>query len=82
VGKELTIFFLHFTFLQRNNFAEIFKNLARYRFENNFVKLLRRTLKHKSNDAKNVDILATNLSVLHNYFDSLTKLFLNLCLNF
>jgi len=28
-----------------------------------------------SNAAKNFDILATNLSVLHNYFDSLIKLF-------
>jgi len=28
-----------------------------------------------SNAAKNVDILAINLNVLHNYFDSATKLF-------
>jgi len=28
-----------------------------------------------SNVAKNFDILATNLSVLHNYFDSSTKLY-------
>jgi len=28
-----------------------------------------------SNVAKNFDILATGLSVLHNYFDSSTKLF-------
>jgi len=28
-----------------------------------------------SNAAKNFDILATSLSVLHNYFDSSTKLF-------
>jgi len=27
-----------------------------------------------SNAAKNFDILATNFSVLHNYFDSSTKL--------
>jgi len=27
-----------------------------------------------SNATKNVDILATSLSVLHNYFDSSTKL--------
>jgi len=26
-----------------------------------------------SNVAKNFDILTTNLSILHNYFDSLTK---------
>jgi len=29
-----------------------------------------------SNAAKNCDILATDLSILHNYFDSSTKLFL------
>jgi len=28
-----------------------------------------------SNATKSFDILATNSSVLHNYFDSLTKLF-------
>jgi len=28
-----------------------------------------------NNAAKNFDLLATNLSVLHNYFDSSTKLF-------
>jgi len=28
-----------------------------------------------NNSAKNFDILATGLSVLHNYFDSSTKLF-------
>jgi len=33
-----------------------------------------------SNVAKNVDILATSLSVLHNYFDGSTKLFLDLYL--
>jgi len=33
-----------------------------------------------SNAAKNFDILTTSLSVLHNYFDSLTKLFLDLYL--
>jgi len=27
-----------------------------------------------NNDAKNFDILATGLSVLHNYFDNSTKL--------
>jgi len=39
--------------------------------QNNFV----RTLKIISNAVKNFDILATNSSVLHNYFDSSTKLF-------
>jgi len=33
-----------------------------------------------SNIAKSFDILATNLSDLHNYFDSPTKLFLDLYL--
>jgi len=32
------------------------------------------TLKIISNAAKNFDILATSLSVLHNYFDRSTKL--------
>jgi len=32
------------------------------------------TLKIMSNATKNFDILATGLSVLHNYFDSSTKL--------
>jgi len=36
--------------------------------QNNFVE----TLKIMSNAAKNFDILATNLSVLHNYFNSST----------
>jgi len=38
--------------------------------QNNFVEIL----KVMSNAAKNFDILATSLSVLHNYFDSSTKL--------
>jgi len=38
--------------------------------QNNFVEIL----KIMNNAAKNVDILATNLSVLRNYFDSSTKL--------
>jgi len=38
--------------------------------QNNFVE----TLKIMSNVAKNFDILATSLSILHNYFDSSTKL--------
>jgi len=31
-----------------------------------------------SDAAKNFDILATSLGILHNYFDGLTKLFLDL----
>jgi len=38
--------------------------------QNNFVE----TLKIRSNTAKSFDILATSLSILHNYFNS-TKLF-------
>jgi len=38
--------------------------------QNNFVG----TLKIISNTAKNFDILAAGLSILHNYFDSSTKL--------
>jgi len=33
-----------------------------------------------NNAAKNFDILATSLSILHNYFDGLTKLFPDLYL--
>jgi len=46
-----------------------------YTFENNFVGPTFEALKIMSNVVKNVDILAIGLSVLHNYFDSLTKLF-------
>jgi len=38
--------------------------------QNNFVGILKRM----SNVAKNLDILETSLSALHNYFDSSTKL--------
>jgi len=40
-------------------------------YQNNFVE----TLKIMNNAAKNFDILATGLSVLHNYLDNSTKLF-------
>jgi len=59
-------------FLQRygkNDFAKESKILLN-RSENNFIRIL----KIMSNAAKNFDILATSLSVLHNYFDSSTKL--------
>jgi len=39
--------------------------------QNNFVEIL----KIMSNAAKNFDILATNSSILYNYFNNLTKLF-------
>jgi len=52
------------------NFFEISKNLGRYGSENNFA--------HQNNyvgnssimsNAKNLDILAINLNILHNYFE-------------
>jgi len=49
--------------------AEKILKFAGYRSENNFVGIL----KIMSNTAKNCDILA-DLSVLHNYSDSPTKL--------
>jgi len=54
----------------KNNFAEVSKNFAKYRFENNFElsRLLCRTLKHKW-AAKNFYTLITNLNILYNYFD-------------
>jgi len=45
-------------------------NFTGYRSENNFV----RTLKIMSNAAKHFNMLTTSLSILHNYFDSSTKL--------
>jgi len=56
---------------EKNNFAEESKILLDTDLKNNFVE----TLKIVSNAAKNVDVLATDLSVLHYYFDSSTKLF-------
>jgi len=64
-----------------NGFAKVFKNLVtdlnfkfrykfRYRFENNFVGLSNNYAERSNitnNIAKNFDILATNLKVLHNY---------------
>jgi len=60
----------------KNNFVEGSKILLDLKIillghENNFVG----TLKIISNAAKNFDILATSFSILHNYFDSSTKLF-------
>jgi len=68
---KILIFRLH----GKNDFAEVSKNLRRYRSENNFVwlsKLFRRTLKH--NEQK-IWTLATSLSVLRNYSDNVTNLF-------
>jgi len=62
---------------RKNDFTKGFKILQNIDMkiilldnQNNFVG----TLKIMSNVANNFDILATNLSVLHNYFDSATKL--------
>ena len=66
----------------KNDFGEISKNLAGYRsakiiisdHQSNYVG--RSSI--MSNAVKKFDILATSLSVLHNYFDGLTKLFSDL----
>jgi len=54
-------------------------NFTGYRSKNNFVGLSKYINKFcwnfKNNTAKSFDILATGLSVLHNYFDNSTKLF-------
>ena len=56
---------------KKNDFAEISKNLAKYRSENNFVESSKIYSKHVVNNAaKNVNIVANSLSVLRNYFDS------------
>jgi len=73
-GVELGSTFLLY---EKNDFAERSKILLNTDLEiilldhqNNFIGIL----KIMSNAAKNVNILATSLSVLHNYFDSSTKL--------
>jgi len=40
-------------------------------YQNNYA----RNIRTMNNAAKNVDVLATSLRVLHNYFDGVTKLF-------
>lgn len=55
----------------KNHFAEVSKNLAKFRSRNNFTsKYLCKMLKHDNNVAKNCNILAISLSILYNYFDS------------
>jgi len=74
---SIIIFFLLdyiYKFMERTVLLKLeFKILVRYRFENNFIRLSNMMI----NIVKNFDILATNLSVLYNYLDSLTKLFSN-----
>ena len=70
-----------------NDFAEISENLTKYRSKYNFVGLQNNCAgSMMSNAAKSFDILATSLSILiiilHNYFNSPTKLFLDLHLTF
>jgi len=62
---------------RKNEFAEkskilldIDQKIILLDYQNHFVRIL----KIMSNVANNFDILATSLSILHNYFDSLTKL--------
>jgi len=54
----------------KNNFADGSKILL----DTDLKTILCGALKTMSNAAKNFDSLATNLSVLHNYLDSSTKL--------
>jgi len=65
-------------FILRNNFVEVSKNLVKYRSKNNFVELskLYYYVERSSiiNNAKSFDILTTNLSVLHNYFNGPNKI--------
>jgi len=65
------------TLHERNDFAEGSKILLDtdlkiiwLDYQNSFIGILKIT----SNATKNFDILATSLNVLHDYFDSLTKL--------
>ena len=63
---------------EKNDFAEVSKNLAKCRFLNNFVglsKLLCRTLKYNMQCCKVLTFyIATSLSVLHNLFDEFNKI--------
>jgi len=60
---------------RKNSFAEEFKNLTRHRSENIFVYIkLYRSLSVDDNAVKSFNVLATSLSVLHNYFDGPNKI--------
>jgi len=56
--------FIKFIFIFYMERMILLRDFAGYKSENNFVEILEII----SNAAKNFDILATNLSVLHNYF--------------
>jgi len=75
----LSLLFLH----EKNDFVEGSKILLNtdlkiilLDYQNNFVE----TLKIMNNAAKNFDILATNLSISHNYFDSSNKITFLICI--
>jgi len=62
---------------EKNGFAEVSKNLVKYRSNNNFVYCQNNYVRRStvmSNAAKNFDFLTISLNVLHNYFDVQTKL--------
>jgi len=68
---------LHEYIYKKKDFAKVSKNLGRYRSKNNFVEHQNNHVENSntmSNSVKNFDILAISLNILHNYFDSLTKL--------
>jgi len=69
--------------IEKTVLLKISKNLARYKSENNisWIKIIYiRRLSIMSNASKNFDQFSNQLSVLHNYFDGLTKLFSDLYL--
>jgi len=70
---------MHYNIIARkeNGFAEVSKNLARYRSENNFVWIIKiiRMLKLV---ARMLKLFAASINVLRNYFDGSTKLFSDL----
>jgi len=80
VATKIKIFRRSF-FTRKNvkRFIEVSKNLARYTdlkiilldYQNNYV----RRSNIMSNAAKSLDVLATSLSVLHNYFDDSLTIF-------
>jgi len=58
---------------EKNFFLKIFKNLVRSK--SNFVWTIKIIVYNVDDSAaKNFNILATSLNVLHNYFESLSKI--------
>ena len=62
---------------KETDFAEVFKNLAKYRSKNNFVGPLKlnRALKMVTRMSNFLQYRSLYLNVLHNYFNSPTNLF-------